>query len=92
MYLLYLGDSGSAKNASDKEVILGGLCCYEQTPYYLSGKLDSLAKDVWPENLKSLEFRGVNIFNGKEHWRGIEKVKRLETYKKHYLFWSRVKV
>ncbi|MBF0337906.1 MAG: DUF3800 domain-containing protein [Nitrospirae bacterium] len=86
MYLLYLDDSGSVKNASDREVILGGLCCYEQTPFYLSGKLDSLANEVWPENPKSLEFRGVNIFSGKEHWRGIEKDKRLETYKKALSF------
>ncbi|MBF0515870.1 MAG: DUF3800 domain-containing protein [Nitrospirae bacterium] len=86
MYLLYLDDSGSAKNVSDKEVTLGGLCCYEQTPFFLSNKLDDLASEVWPDDPIGLEFRGSSIFGGKEYWRRIKKDARLETYKKALSF------
>jgi hypothetical protein len=82
MFLLYLDDSGSVKNANDKDVILGGLCCFERVPYWLSGQLDNLAKEVWPDKPQSLEFRGTDIFGGREHWRGVEKDKRFEAYKR----------
>ncbi len=82
MYLLYLDDSGSVGNASDKHIILAGVSVFERQPHWLSGKLDEIAKEVWPDSPQNLEFRGADIFSGKKHWRGIEKVKRLDTYKR----------
>lgn len=91
MFLLYLDNSGSVKNATDKYVVLGGLCCFERVPYWLGQQLDNLAKELWPEKPQSLEFRGSDIFNGKKHWRGIEKDKRFEGYKKALSFLTRSK-
>ncbi len=86
MYLLYLDDSGSVRNPNDQHIILAGICVYEQTPYWLSTQLDELAKEVWPnnpENWESIEFRGNDIFAGRsKEWRGIDKAKRIEIYKK----------
>ncbi len=81
MHLLYLDDSGSAKNPSDKYVILAGISVYERQTHWLGQELDKLAAKAWPEKPQSLEFRGSDIFSGKKHWRGIDKYKRLEIYR-----------
>lgn len=80
MYLLYLDDSGSVKNASDKHVILAGISVFERKPYWLSKYLDKVAEELWPDNPQGLEFRGSSIFSGRKHWRGIDKEKRIQAY------------
>lgn len=82
MHLLYLDDSGSVGNASDKHIILAGISVFEKKPHWLSNKLDDLAKEVWPDSPQGLEFRGADMFGGKKHWRGLEKPKRLEIFKR----------
>ncbi|MCE7029847.1 DUF3800 domain-containing protein [Jiella avicenniae] len=82
MYLLYLDYSGSSGNASDKHVILAGFAVFERQPHWLSLKLDDLAKEMWPENPQGLEFRGADMFSGKRHWRGVEKARRLDAYRR----------
>lgn len=82
MYLLYLDDSGSVGNASDRHIVLAGLAVFERQPHWLSGKLDELAQEVWPDNPQQLEFRGADIFSGKKHWRGVGKDFRIQVYKK----------
>ena len=81
MYLLYLDDSGSVKNASDRHIILAGLAVFERKGHWLSKGLDDLAAKAWPDSPKSLEFRGADIFSGKNHWRGIEKAPRIQLYR-----------
>lgn len=82
MFLLYLDDSGAVTNPADKYVILAGVSVHERVPFWLSRQLDNLAKEVWPDKPENLEFRGSDIFNGRKHWRGIGKSKRIECYKK----------
>jgi hypothetical protein len=71
MYLLYLDDSGSVKNASDRHIILAGLSVEEKAPHWLSLSLDKIAGEIWPDNSRGLEFRGADMFSGKKHWRGV---------------------
>lgn len=80
MYILYLDDSGSVKNATDSHVILAGIAVFERKPHWLSNYLDELAEDLWPESPSSLEFRGSSIFSGRSHWRGIQKDRRFQAY------------
>ncbi|MGV3549806.1 DUF3800 domain-containing protein [Rhizobium sp.] len=82
MHLLYLDDSGSVGNASDKHIILAGLAVFERQPHWLSGKLDEVAREVWPDKPEALEFRGADIFSGKKHWRGVGKETRTSVYKR----------
>jgi len=77
MYLLYLDDSGSVKNPSDRHIVLAGLAVFERKPHWFSQQLDKIAGQVWPDNPTSLEFRGADILSGKKHWRGIGKEDRL---------------
>jgi hypothetical protein len=76
MHLLYLDDSGSVGNASDRHIILAGLAVFERVPYWLSTRLDEIAAELWPESPFSLEFRGGDIVSGRKHWRGIPKERR----------------
>lgn len=81
MYLLYLDDSGSVKNAEDKYIVLAGISVYEQAPYFLSNQLDDLAKKVSPQGYKEVEFHGTAIFSGRKEWRSVAKNERVEVYK-----------
>jgi hypothetical protein len=81
MYLLYLDDSGSVQNASDRHIVLAGVAIYERQPHWFSEKLDLIAQRIWPENPNSLEFRGTDILGGKKHWRGVGKDDRLLAYR-----------
>src|SRR5258708_6830420 len=81
MYLLYLDDSGSVRNAADRHIVLAGLAVYERVPHWLSSELDVIAARVWPSDPQALEFRGVDILGGKKHWRGVEKDDRISAYR-----------
>lgn len=73
MHLLYLDDSGSVGNASDKHIILAGLSVHERTPHWLGQSLDKIAERIWPDNPRGLEFRGADMRSGKKHWRGVSR-------------------
>lgn len=81
MHLLYLDDSGSVGNASDRHIILAGVSVFERRPHWFSKSLDSIAEKVWPSDPTHLEFRGADIANGKRHWRGIGKDQRREAFR-----------
>lgn len=81
MYLLYLDDSGSVGNASDKHVILAGLAIEERRGHWLSKSLNELASRVWPDSPATIEFRAADIRGGKKHWRGIGKADRDRVYR-----------
>jgi hypothetical protein len=82
MHLLYLDDSGSVKNATDRHVILAGVAVFERLPYWFSQKLDEIAQDLWPDHWTGLEFRGSDIFSGRKHWRGIPRADRHRAYER----------
>jgi hypothetical protein len=81
MHLLYLDDSGSVGNASDRHIILAGLSVFERQAHWFSSRLDEIANRVWPQEPHALEFRGSDIFGGKKHWRGIDKAPRIKVYR-----------
>jgi len=80
MHLLYLDDSGSVGNASDRHVILAGLAIHEKRGHWLAKAMDDLAKQTFPDAPNSLEFRGADIRGGKKHWRGLTKEERKDAF------------
>jgi len=82
MHLLYLDDSGSTSNPADRHVILAGVAVYERLPFWFSGHLDVIARDIRPADWHDLEFRGVDMFAGRKAWRKIDKPFRLATYER----------
>jgi hypothetical protein len=89
MYILYLDDSGSVKNAADKHIVLAGLAVFERQTYWLGKRLDELAGRMWPESPETLEFHGTDIRSGKRHWRGLEKASRVEAMKEALQYLAR---
>ncbi len=82
MHLLYLDDSGSVKNASDRHLILAGVSVFERMPHWLSRRMDTLAREVWPDSPNTIEFHGVDIFSGRKHWRGVKRDVRHTAFRK----------
>lgn len=82
MYLLYLDDSGSVANPSDRHIVLAGAAVFERRVYWLSKEMDRLAESIWPDNPKNIEFRGTDIRGGRKHWRGVSKSARIDAYRK----------
>lgn len=81
MHLLYLDDSGSVKNVSDRHIVLAGVSVFEQGGHWLSGKLDRLAEKLWPDDPASLEFHGTEIYSGKKQWRRIPRDVRMQAFR-----------
>ena len=77
MHLLYLDDSGSVQNRSDKHIVLAGLSVFERQTHWLSRALEKVAEKAWPDNPAGIEFHGTELWTGKKHWRGHEKDVRL---------------
>lgn len=80
MHILYLDDSGSADNASDKHFILAGISAFERRPHWLSQQMEQLAQRAWPSSPEGLEFRGSDIRSGRKHWRGLAKADREQVF------------
>ena len=80
MHLLYLDDSGSVGNATDRHIVLAGISVFERQPHWFSQRMDEIAARVWPSS-PNLEFRGTDILTGKKHWRGVGQQDRITAYK-----------
>ncbi|MDD4952915.1 MAG: DUF3800 domain-containing protein [Desulfovibrionaceae bacterium] len=82
MYLLYLDDSGSPKNANERHFVLGGFCIHEQGSYWVNKHLDELAEQIDPDHPQHVEFHASEIFRGKtDPWQKITKDRRREYIK-----------
>ncbi len=63
MHLLYLDDAGSASNANEDYLVLGGLSVYEAQAHWFTQELDRLAETIDPSNPHSVEFHASEIFS-----------------------------
>ncbi len=72
MYLLYLDDSGSAKNKNEDYLVLGEISVFERQAHFLTKQLDEIALDISPNDPTSVEFHASHIFSGKDiPWKGM---------------------
>jgi len=65
MYLLYLDDSGSASNANEEYLVLGGICVFEAQVHYLTQELDAIAQRINPSVPDSVEFHASAVYAGR---------------------------
>jgi hypothetical protein len=83
MYILYLDDSGSAKNPKENYVVLGGICVPEKSIYWLTNQLENLAAQIYPQDPRKVEFHASDIFGGREEpWNKFSKEERIGIIKK----------
>ena len=72
MHLLYLDDAGSAGNANEDYLVLGGISIYEAQAHWFTQELDKLAETIEPSNPHNVEFHASEIFSRrKQPWKGM---------------------
>lgn len=78
MYLLYLDDSGSAKNRNEDYLVLGGICIFEHQISHFTQALDAIAHRLNPADPDSVEFHASDVFSGRQSpWNGLNKQERI---------------
>lgn len=65
MYLLYLDDSGSASNANEEYLVLGGICVFEPQVNHFTSELDTIAERIHPTNPDGVEFHASAAYAGR---------------------------
>jgi hypothetical protein len=66
MHLLYLDDSGSAKNVGENYLVLGGISIFEAQAHYITQEMDKLATTIDASNPEGVEFHASEIFSRKK--------------------------
>ena len=82
MFLLYLDDSGSAKNSIEEYLVLGGVCVSEHQVNELTHALEALAFKYDSNDPDSVEFHASAIFSGRDKpWIGLPRPVKAEILK-----------
>lgn len=72
MYLLYLDDSGAAKNPTERYFVLGGLAVFEAQVDWFTRELDQLAEAFDSSNPADVEFHASEVFARRSHpWKDM---------------------
>jgi len=82
LYVLYLDDSGSAKNPKEEYLVLGGISVFERQVHWLSQEMENLAAALLPDDPHAVEFHASTIFSGREPpWKGMDRESRIKIIK-----------
>lgn len=74
MHLLYLDDAGSAPNASEEFLVLGGVSVFEAQADYITRELNKLAEGINSSKPDSIEFHASEIFSRRvAPWKSMSK-------------------
>ncbi len=77
MYLLYLDESGSVKDASQQYFVLAGVALFERQPHWLAEKLEAIAARIDPADPGSVELHGAPMLNGHGMWKKVPRADRI---------------
>ncbi|HEY0393709.1 MAG TPA: DUF3800 domain-containing protein [Candidatus Elarobacter sp.] len=77
MYLLYLDESGSVKDASQQYFVLAGVALFERQTHWLAEKLEMLAARIDPADPASVELHGSPMLNGHGPWKAVPRAERI---------------
>jgi len=76
MYLLYLDDSGSPTDSSQRYFVLAGISVFERQGHWLSEQLDTIAARFDPADPASIELHGSPMLKGSKFWRSVPRAER----------------
>ncbi len=76
MYLLYLDESGTPKDASQRYFVLAGLCLFERQGWWISNELDKIASRFNLDDPAEVELHGSPMWSGRGIWRLFSKIER----------------
>jgi hypothetical protein len=81
MHLLYLDDSGSVGDASQKFFVLAGVSVFERQGHWISQGLDLVASRFAPADPRSVELHGSPMLKGAKGWRNHPRPERVQAIK-----------
>lgn len=85
MYLMYVDESGSTTDPSQKYFILSGVSVFERNTHWIEKEMNDIAKRFckYADNNDeySYELHGSPMRSGKSEWRGIPMDERIEAMK-----------
>jgi hypothetical protein len=76
MHLLYVDESGSAADKSQRYFVLAGVAVFERKTHWIEQHLNAIANTVNPDNPHDIEFHGSPIRSGKGIWRRFKQTER----------------
>jgi hypothetical protein len=76
MHLLYLDDSGSPADSSQRYFVLAGISVFERQGHWLSEQLDTIAARFDPADPASIELHGSPMLKGSKFWRSVPRAER----------------
>jgi len=81
MHLLYVDESGSASDSSQKHFILAGVSIFERQTHWIEQHLNQIAVRFDPVEPHSLELHGSPMRSGKGGWRKVPAADREQAIK-----------
>ena len=82
VHLLYLDDSGHAKNPNEEYLVLGGISIFERQIHFVSQELDKIASRLHPSDPSVVEFHASHMYSAKTPpWKGLGKRKSRDVIK-----------
>lgn len=79
MHLLYLDDSGSVSDKSDRYVVLAGFCVNEKQTHWIDKGMNELVRPFAGDDVYAWEFHGTDMRDkGRKIWRTIPYDQRKE--------------
>lgn len=81
MHLLYVDESGSASDASQRFFVLAGVSVYEKVTHWIEKDLDDIVRKVEPNTPQEVELHGAPMRSGKNFWRQFPLEQRNELIK-----------
>lgn len=79
MYLLYVDESGSVRNPTERHFVLAGVAVFERQIYHLISHADRLVAQWGLGSVHDVELHASVMANGsRSPWKGIVRNKRLE--------------
>lgn len=78
MHLLYLDESGSVSDPSQKYFLLAGVAVFERAAHWVEQKLNDVAAQFNADNPYAIELHGSPMRSGREGWKSWPLPKRLQ--------------
>lgn len=82
VHLLYVDESGSTTDASQRYFVLAGVSVFERVTHWIEKDLDDLVRTVEPNTPHDIELHGAPIRSGQKFWRQFPLEQRAALIKK----------
>lgn len=81
MHLLYVDESGSVADPSQRYFVLAGVAVFERKTHWVEQDLNKIATRFSPESPHSIELHGSPMRSGREGWKAHQLPDRLKAIK-----------